>query len=245
MRSLLTCECQGLCQVPISTEILFHSLSLEHRSNLCRRHTSSKDGYRLAKRVLDKSIFHPSIGWRRHVQSKLHDPWWIPAETVKHTKQGLFGPVWLQPRQSRFGFCFDLAQPHTKTAMADNSARVIGPSGSIHPIDPTTMATSNDECNLPASEVLCHVVDVHCHPTDSPIPRKSMEDLPITICAMSTRPSDQVRVSELAETHPDKVIPCFGQHLGFISSLLLISLSGPIRLPSMVHALDFPWTRNL
>jgi hypothetical protein len=63
---------------------------------------------------------------------------------------------------------------------------------------------------LPVPEVLRHVVDVHCHPTDSQIQPKSMEDLQITICAMSTRPSDQDLVGVLAEARPDKVVPCFG-----------------------------------
>jgi TatD related DNase len=72
------------------------------------------------------------------------------------------------------------------------------------------------------SQVLRHVVDVHCHPTDSPIPLQSMQELSITICAMSTRPSDQVLVRELAEAHPDKVVPCFGQRLTYTLRRYLI-----------------------
>lgn len=64
---------------------------------------------------------------------------------------------------------------------------------------------------LPRAEILRHVVDVHCHPTDSPIPTEYMESLPITICAMSTRPSDQDLVRDLATAYPEKVIPSFGQ----------------------------------
>jgi len=64
---------------------------------------------------------------------------------------------------------------------------------------------------MPSEEVLRHVVDVHCHPTDAPsISSASMEDLQITICAMSTMASDQQRVRDLAVAYPTKVIPCFG-----------------------------------
>lgn len=63
---------------------------------------------------------------------------------------------------------------------------------------------------LPAADILRHIVDVHCHPTDSPVEPESMRILPITICAMSTRPSDQHLVRALAKASPDKVIPCFG-----------------------------------
>lgn len=58
--------------------------------------------------------------------------------------------------------------------------------------------------------VLAHVVDVHCHPTDTDISSSDIEELPIRICAMATRKSDQALVAQLAHTHPDKVIPCFG-----------------------------------
>ena len=62
----------------------------------------------------------------------------------------------------------------------------------------------------PCSPVLRHVIDVHCHPTDAPvISPESMNGLEITICAMSTRVSDQSLVRQLAETCPN-VIPCFG-----------------------------------
>ncbi|KAI9056986.1 TatD DNase family Scn1 [Trametes sanguinea] len=65
--------------------------------------------------------------------------------------------------------------------------------------------------------VLAHVVDVHCHPTDSDaeMTHRVVEDLPIRICAMATRHSDQELVAELARAHPDKVIPCFGYHPWF------------------------------
>lgn len=67
--------------------------------------------------------------------------------------------------------------------------------------------------DLPSAEVLRHIVDVHCHPTDAPegVSDASMESLEITICAMSTMPSDQAKVRNLALRYPDKVVPCFGQ----------------------------------
>ncbi|KAF5368579.1 hypothetical protein D9758_002183 [Tetrapyrgos nigripes] len=69
---------------------------------------------------------------------------------------------------------------------------------------------------LPHSDILHHVVDVHCHPTDAPsISSSSMENLPITICAMSSNQSDQSRVRNLASAYPEKVIPCFGYHPWF------------------------------
>ncbi|KAL4070703.1 hypothetical protein J3A83DRAFT_4372885 [Scleroderma citrinum] len=69
--------------------------------------------------------------------------------------------------------------------------------------------------HLPSLEVLRHVVDVHCHPTDSPVSPDVMDQLPITICAMSSQPSDQSRVRDLALAYPDKVVPCFGYHPWF------------------------------
>lgn len=67
------------------------------------------------------------------------------------------------------------------------------------------------ETDLPNAQVLRHVVDVHCHPTDAGhITSESMDNLAITICAMSTMQSDQSRVRDLANAYPDKVIPCFG-----------------------------------
>lgn len=40
-----------------------------------------------------------------------------------------------------------------------------------------------------------------------------MDNLAITICAMSSRPADQSLVRDLANAYPDKVVPCFGQQL--------------------------------
>lgn len=64
--------------------------------------------------------------------------------------------------------------------------------------------------SLPPREVLEHVVDVHCHPTDSPCPADAMDNLAVRICAMATRTSDQSLVRDLALAYPQKVIPCFG-----------------------------------
>ncbi|KDQ63112.1 hypothetical protein JAAARDRAFT_120667 [Jaapia argillacea MUCL 33604] len=77
---------------------------------------------------------------------------------------------------------------------------------------------------LPSPAVLRHVIDVHCHPTDSEIPPVSMDRLPIKICAMATRGSDQSKVADLATAYPEKVIPCFGYHPWFTH---LISLANP------------------
>ncbi|KAI0361045.1 Metallo-dependent hydrolase [Trametes cingulata] len=67
--------------------------------------------------------------------------------------------------------------------------------------------------------VLAHVVDVHCHPTDSDFAQTSAfvaRELPLgRICAMATRRSDQKLVADLARAHPDKVVPCFGYHPWF------------------------------
>ncbi|EPQ60250.1 Metallo-dependent hydrolase [Gloeophyllum trabeum ATCC 11539] len=68
---------------------------------------------------------------------------------------------------------------------------------------------------LPGPAVLAHVVDVHCHPTDTAIQPESMDKLPIKICAMATRQSDQAKVADLATAYPSKVIPCFGHHPWF------------------------------
>ncbi|PPQ63830.1 hypothetical protein CVT24_009779 [Panaeolus cyanescens] len=78
--------------------------------------------------------------------------------------------------------------------------------------------------DLPPKTVLQHVVDVHCHPTDAPegVSASAMEELSITICAMSSMTSDQSKVKRLALDHPTKVVPAFGYHPWFSH---LISLS--------------------
>ncbi|OBZ79886.1 Cut9-interacting protein scn1 [Grifola frondosa] len=63
--------------------------------------------------------------------------------------------------------------------------------------------------------VLQHVVDVHCHPTDSDTPPGLLAALPIRLCAMATRQNDQPLVRALAHAHPDKIVPCFGYHPWF------------------------------
>ncbi|KAF9270711.1 Metallo-dependent hydrolase [Marasmius fiardii PR-910] len=70
-----------------------------------------------------------------------------------------------------------------------------------------------------------HVIDVHCHPTDSDIPTESIEALEIRICAMSTRREDQPLVRSLALSYPDKVIPCFGYHPWFTHRISLESVA--------------------
>lgn len=64
----------------------------------------------------------------------------------------------------------------------------------------------------PSPDVLSHIVDVHCHPTDAleGVSDTSMDRLKITVCAMSTMPSDQAKVRDLASRYPEKVVPCFG-----------------------------------
>ncbi|KIJ22014.1 hypothetical protein PAXINDRAFT_173990 [Paxillus involutus ATCC 200175] len=69
--------------------------------------------------------------------------------------------------------------------------------------------------NLPSLDVLRHVVDVHCHPTDSVATTEAMNNLSITICAMSSRQADQLLVRDLAKVYPEKVFPCFGYHPWF------------------------------
>jgi Tat protein secretion system quality control protein TatD with DNase activity len=69
--------------------------------------------------------------------------------------------------------------------------------------------------SLPSVSVLSRIVDVHCHPTDSPTPDEEMNKLKIKVCAMATRADDQIKVRQLAEQWPDKVIPCFGWHPWF------------------------------
>lgn len=65
-------------------------------------------------------------------------------------------------------------------------------------------------CSTP-QDVLAHVVDVHCHPTDSPTDAELLKAVPIHLCAMATRGSDQALVRDFAKAYPDKVTPCFGR----------------------------------
>ena len=63
---------------------------------------------------------------------------------------------------------------------------------------------------LPPPSVLAHIVDVHCHPTDTDIPDGFPEDLHIKICAMSAQTRDQPLVRDIATRSSDKVTPAFG-----------------------------------
>ena len=79
---------------------------------------------------------------------------------------------------------------------------------------------------LPAPEVLVHVVDVHCHPTDaSSILASTIETLPCTLCAMATQEGDQSKVADLARTRQDRIVPAFGYHPWWTHQ---ISLSTPV-----------------
>jgi len=78
---------------------------------------------------------------------------------------------------------------------------------------------------LPAPEILAHLIDVHCHPTDaSSIATSTIESLPCTLCAMSTQQGDQSKVASLARARPDRVVPAFGYHPWWAHR---ISLSAP------------------
>ncbi|KAI0785335.1 TatD related DNase-domain-containing protein [Irpex lacteus] len=82
------------------------------------------------------------------------------------------------------------------------------------PSNPNTSPSSS--AGLPPDSLLAHIVDAHCHPTDSPISSSVMDALQLKhICAMATRASDQSLVRDLALAYPQKVIPCFGYHPWF------------------------------
>ncbi|CAK5280323.1 unnamed protein product [Mycena citricolor] len=90
---------------------------------------------------------------------------------------------------------------------------------------PRTCRLCNRQHNIPMTmypaDVLRHVVDVHCHPTESYVPPESMDRLGIRVCAMSTHRDDQSRVCNLALKYPEKVIPCFGHHPWFCHHISL------------------------
>jgi hypothetical protein len=58
---------------------------------------------------------------------------------------------------------------------------------------------------FPGKDVLAHVVDVHCHPTDNEIGFEDSASLPIRLCAMASRADDQVKVADLATKNPKRV----------------------------------------
>ncbi|KAH9081590.1 TatD DNase family Scn1 [Lactarius deliciosus] len=87
----------------------------------------------------------------------------------------------------------------------------------------------------PAPQVLEHLVDVHCHPTDAPsITASSVESLPCTLCAMSTQAGDQSKVAALARAHPDRVVPAFGYHPWWAHRISLSAPAGSVP-DSAVH----------
>lgn len=91
--------------------------------------------------------------------------------------------------------------------------------------------------------VLARLVDVHCHPVESPYDDKTIDDLPIHICAMATTASDQHKIATLARKWPSKVTPAFGMyHPGAIS---LIPLTSPRRLPPVVFSCHCPHTTQI
>jgi Tat protein secretion system quality control protein TatD with DNase activity len=78
---------------------------------------------------------------------------------------------------------------------------------------------------MPTPEILAHLVDVHCHPTVAPvIAASTIESLPCTLCAMSSREGDQSMVAALARARPDRIVPGFGYHPWWAHR---ISLSAP------------------
>jgi hypothetical protein len=73
-------------------------------------------------------------------------------------------------------------------------------------LTPTTALNMSEVPILPSKDVLEHVVDVHCHPTDEiEIADDVMNSLHIKICAMATNSNDQQRVADLAKRFPDNV----------------------------------------
>ncbi|KAJ7293052.1 TatD DNase family Scn1 [Mycena rebaudengoi] len=75
------------------------------------------------------------------------------------------------------------------------------------------------------SNLLAHIVDVHCHPTDGLISDESMRNLHITLLAQSTRSGDQRVVRNLSLSYPNKVIPCFGYHPWFTHTISVKPIS--------------------
>ncbi|KAG8776710.1 hypothetical protein FRC12_000776 [Ceratobasidium sp. 428] len=78
--------------------------------------------------------------------------------------------------------------------------------------EPSTEPTAHNP--LPPASVLSHIVDVHCHPTDSsPIADEDIRGVQLgQICAMATHTHDQQKVRELGERMGNRVIMCFGYH---------------------------------
>ncbi|KAF8910141.1 hypothetical protein CPB84DRAFT_1355249 [Gymnopilus junonius] len=131
--------------------------------------------------------------------------------------------------------------------MSDPSAQ---PSSSTSVHSSSSSSLSSPPPSLPGSDVLRHIVDVHCHPTDAPsISPESMRKLGITVCAMSSMQSDQTKVKELALAYPEKVVPCFGYHPWFSHLIYLTRPSeegeGNSEPPSKVqHYRDLFFPKN-
>lgn len=71
----------------------------------------------------------------------------------------------------------------------------------------------------PRPEILRDIVDSHAHPTDykqfrhDPAYRRLVADVPLhKVCTMSSHLGDQDLVKQLADEHPDKIVPAFGLH---------------------------------
>lgn len=80
---------------------------------------------------------------------------------------------------------------------------------------------------LPPPEVFAHLIDVHCHPTVAPtITASTIESLPCTLCAMSSRVEDQSKVAALVRARPDRVVPGFGYHPWWVHRISLHAPAG-------------------
>ena len=83
-----------------------------------------------------------------------------------------------------------------------------------HGDEPSGLPTNATLTNpLPPASVLSHLVDVHCHPTDtSPISDEHISGVQLGhVCAMSTHTEDQEKVRELGERMGDRAVMCFGE----------------------------------
>ncbi|KAJ5084670.1 hypothetical protein NUU61_009249 [Penicillium alfredii] len=60
------------------------------------------------------------------------------------------------------------------------------------------------------------VHDAHCHPTDTMPSIASIPDMKAaTLTVMATRGQDQSLVQQAAQSHPERILPCFGWHPWF------------------------------
>jgi hypothetical protein len=107
-----------------------------------------------------------------------------------------------------------------------------------------TMSTEV-ETKLPPTEVLNHVVDVHCHAQNRELPPEVMESLAITICTMAWCPRDQEVVADIARKWPDKVIPGFGMYKAYDIQSMTDGVDQD-RVPSLggTPSLNHPWSSS-